>query len=435
MTAPSSGRSRPMRVAMLVRKFPKLSETFILNQITGLLDAGVEVDVFAWTAGNDDAVHLDVDRYDLMSRTHYLQPRGSRLGRVAAILGNLGATRGAWRRPGLLIRALNVGRYGRAAYSLALLHEATAFVRREPRDIVHCQFGQLGHKALTLREIGALPGRLVVSFRGWDLTGHRVRHGYGPLFEAADLCLPVCEVFRERLIEAGCDPGKIRVHRSGIDLRNFEYVERSRASGGPFRLLTVARLVEKKGVEYGIRAVAALKDSGRKVAYRIVGDGPLRSELESLGEKLGLGDSLRFSGDQDHGQVVEALREADVLVAPSVTARSGDQEGIPNSLKEAMATGLPVVSTLHSGIPELVDDGTSGFLVPERDVETLAERLAFLADQPETAAAMGRSGRERIEAEYDCELLNQRLLELYRECLSHPGGMARAPSRHSSCHS
>lgn len=400
-----------MKVAMLVRRFPKLSETFILNQIVGLVDAGIDVDVFAWTPGDDAATHSDVRAHGLMGRTHYIQPPRSRARRLGAALAS-------WRRPGLMLRSFRVRRYYRPSSALALAYAGATFLRQGPHDLVHCQFGQLGLTALTLRDLGVLPGRIVVAFRGADLTVDPDVEGYRTLFEVADLFLPVCEVFRDRLVDMGCDPDRIRVHRSGIDLSKFEYSERPRVADGSTRLLTIARLVEKKGVEFGIRAVARLKESGRRIFYTIVGDGPQRPGLERLVDDLDLRDSVRFAGGLKHGDVLTYLEESHVLLAPSVTASNGDQEGIPNALKEAMAMGLPVVSTLHSGIPELVEDGVSGFLVPERDAEALADRLAVLVDHPDRWDDLGRAGRRRIEADYDVRVLNDRLADVYREVLA-----------------
>jgi colanic acid/amylovoran biosynthesis glycosyltransferase len=308
-----------MKVGMIVRRFPKLSETFILNQITGLVDAGIDVDVFAWSPGNNAAVHGDVRTYGLLDRTHYLQLPRSRLRRVGAALAS-------WRRPGLMLRCVGARRFGRPASARALAYAAAAFLRRGPHHIVHCQFGQLGLTALTLRELGVLPGRIVVAFRGADLTVDPDVEGYRALFEVADLFLPVCEVFGDRLVDLGCDPAKIRVHRSGIDLTRFEYSERTRPADGSTRLLTIARLVEKKGVEFGIRAVARLKESGRQVVLTIVGDGPQRPELEGLVDDLDVRDSVRFAGALSHGDVLTFLRESHVLVAPSVTASTGTRK-------------------------------------------------------------------------------------------------------------
>jgi colanic acid/amylovoran biosynthesis glycosyltransferase len=130
---------------------------------------------------------------------------------------------------------------------------------------------------------------------------------------------------------------------------------------------------------------------------------------------LGLGDRVRILGWATPDQVRDGLERAHVLVAASVTARDGDEEGIPNVLKEAMACGLPVIATRHGGIPELVEHGVTGFLVAERDAAGLAERLGHLAAHPESWAALGAAGRARIEREYDIERLNDRLVAMFAD--------------------
>jgi colanic acid/amylovoran biosynthesis glycosyltransferase len=403
-----------MRAAILVRRFPKLSETFILGQITGLVDAGIDVDIFALKPGEDDAVHPQVQKYELMRRTHYLQPPRSPVARVAGAIRRVAGHRVQWWQRAAMLRSVRSPLHGGTASAFSLLYAGASFFATGPHDVVHCQFGNLGLMALRLRQMGALPGRIVVSFRGADLTVEGAFEHYAELFRVADLFLPVCGAFADRLVAMGCNPDRIRVHRSGTDLNAFPFAGRGRGPNEPTHFITVARLVEKKGVEYGIRAVARLAAGGRRVRYTIVGDGELRRSLEQLAASLGAADVVRFTGPLDRDGVAATLRDAHVLVAPSVTGADGDQEGIPNVLKEAMASGMPVASTLHSGIPELVDDGVSGFLVPERNPEALAERLALLADSPDRWPAMGRAGRARVEAEYDRERLNGQLVDMYR---------------------
>ena len=176
---------------------------------------------------------------------------------------------------------------------------------------------------------------------------------------------------------------------------------------------TVARLVEMKGVAYGIRAIACAYECGEDVVYHIVGDGPLRGELEALSHELGIADHIRFHGALPNDAVVALLAQTHVLLAPSVTAANGETEGIPNAVKEAMACGVPIVATRHSGIPELVEDGISGYLVPERDAPALAKRLLDLSRQPECWPAMGRAARAKIERDFDSNALSDALVELY----------------------
>ena len=191
---------------------------------------------------------------------------------------------------------------------------------------------------------------------------------YDELVKAGDLFLPISDFFKQKLIDEGCDPAKIVVLRDGIDVSRFEFRARCRAESEPTRLLFIGRLEPKKGIFFATRAVANAVQSWRKVVFDIIGDGALRGDLERLVAEEGIADAVNLHGAQPQDQVLAHLRDAHVLIAPSVTAPNGDQEGIPNTVKEGMAVGLPVLSTLHSGIPELVENGVSGFLVPEHDV-------------------------------------------------------------------
>ena len=203
----------------------------------------------------------------------------------------------------------------------------------------------------------------------------------------------------------------------GVDLKMFAFAPRRPRQDGKVRLLTVARLAEKKGVEYGIRAVANVLRKHPHVEYNIAGDGPLKNDLANLVDTLNINDKVRLLGWKRQEEIVELMKGADILLAPSVTSRGGDQEGIPVVLMEALAQGLPVLSTQHAGIPELVQDGESGFLVPERDVNALTERLEFLVQHQELWPEMGRAGRDYVERHHDINKLNDQLVQLYQRLL------------------
>jgi colanic acid/amylovoran biosynthesis glycosyltransferase len=408
-----------VRIAFLVYGFPVVSETFILNQITGLLDAGHDVEIHAAAVSNAASAHPDVERYRLRQRTWYHDMPRSPLRRLGHAAGLVIRT-GAWRRPAVVARALDVRKHGRPALALGLLYSTVSFMERAPYDIVHCQFATLAPTALALHEVGALSGRLVVSFRGTDLTTRRAGVDWGAVFRGGHLFLPVCAAFREQLVARGCDPAKIRVHHSGIRVSRFAYRERRPAPGEPTRVLTIARLIEKKGVAYALRAVSRVKAAGRRMCYTVVGDGPLRGDLERMVAELGLGADVHLAGVRSQDDVIALLHDSHLLVAPSVTASTGNQEGIPNVLKEAMATGIPTIATRHSGIPELIDHDVSGLLVPERDAGALAASLIYLIDHPERWADMARAGRKRVEAEFDSDTLNRELIALYRQLAAGP---------------
>jgi colanic acid/amylovoran biosynthesis glycosyltransferase len=292
---------------------------------------------------------------------------------------------------------------------------SVALLERGPFDIMHSQFGTLGLLGVPLNQILPSKCKSVTSIRGYDVTVFLKKHprAYNELFRQGDLFLPVCEFLKERLIQEGCKENKIVVHYSGIDCSKFVYIQRERAPGDPIKVLTVARLIEKKGVVFAIEAVSRLLFKGEKIDYTVVGDGVLRESLQQLIVDMGIMRQVRLVGSKTHEEVRMALEESHVLIAPSLTAESGDQEGIPNVIKEAMASGLPVISTFHSGIPELVTDRVSGLLVPERDAASLAEALAYLIHHPEICDEMGRVGRMKVERHFDSKSLNRKLEELY----------------------
>ncbi len=206
---------------------------------------------------------------------------------------------------------------------------------------------------------------------------------YQTLFREGDLFLPVSHSLKRLIIQLGCDEEKIVVLPSGINCQNLPSSPRNSQQGEPIRVITIARLVEKKGIAYAIQAIDKIVKSGKSIQYSIIGDGELRGDLERLIEEKDLKEYVQLLGWKSHEEVIRLLQDAHILIAPSVTAKDGDQEGIPNAIKEAMALGLPVIGTQHSGIPEIVEDGVSGFLVEERDADALADRLSYLIDHSE----------------------------------------------------
>ena len=403
-----------MRLAWLTALFPVLSEIPFLNQIVGLVERGHEVDIYADGPQPGGPFHPDVARLGLESRTRYpIRWPAGHLERWRAAARLLAAHRGSERR--LLLRTLDPSRFWHRAWTLDQLRRTARFLPLRPYDVCYCAFGMDAPHALRLRRVGALGGELVVAFRGADTTKYVARRGprvYARTFREARLLLPVCDFLGRRLLQLGAPAERVVVHRTGIDLRRWPYRERHPAAPAGVRMVSVGRLIEKKGIAYVVRALRLLVDRGVRAEYRIFGDGPLREPLTALTRELGLADRVVFEGRQGQEVVREGLDRADVLVAASVTAADGDEEGIPNVLKEAMASGMPVVGTRHAGIPELVEEGITGWLVPERDEARLAEALARLAAEPERWPAMGRAGRAKVEREYDIDRLNDRFAGL-----------------------
>ncbi len=257
----------------------------------------------------------------------------------------------------------------------------------------------------------------VVSFYGYDCWAVPRKEGpdvYRRLFSTADCTLVLADEMGKQLQDLGCAAAKQRKLAVGVRVEDFAFHERKLGPGEPMRVLTIARFVEKKGLEHSLRAVAEVQKRRGGIQYDLIGDGPLRGQIEKLIAELHLADTVKLHGYCEGKRVHELMAQAHILLLSSVTAADGDQECTPVSLMDAQAAGMPVLSTRHSGIPEVVRDGQTGFLVPERDVPALAERLEYLADHSHLWPEMGRAGRKHVEQNYNCETLSHQLVEIFR---------------------
>lgn len=409
-----------MKIAFFVIQFPTVSETFILNQICGLLDRGHDVRIFAHFRGNDPVVHPDVETYGLLDRTKYIPPvpakRWSRLSKAISLCRRHGFS--SWPR---LIKSANFFRYGRQAASLGLLFSSIPFLDRGDFDIVHCHFGPTGLTAVLLREIGLLKGKILTTFHGVDVNVYPALYGegaYQKLFERGDLYTVNTAFTAEKVVALGCPREKIVKLPVGLNMSNYQYRPRFPNETEDIKVLTVGRLEEKKGIEYSIRAFQRAQQAHPNLQYLIVGDGVLRDHLNRVIKELNLSDKVQLLGWKTQDQLQSLYAEAHLFVLASVTSTNGDQEGQGLVLQEAQAAGLPVVSTLHNGIPEGVLDGRSGFLVQERDIDALAGKLIYLIEHPELWSEMGKAGRNFVECQYDINRLNERLVAIYEGLLT-----------------
>lgn len=425
----------PTKVLVVTGEFPKLSETFVLNHITGLIDEGVDVTIFAERPGAADQWHADVDKYRLMERCLWygmpnsLKPARDYLNenskKIQREIGKLleGATLVGMPPPLDALARTMVEEQVRTDVKLRLFHAAEVLNRAQKSfDVAHCHFGHRGLFAAELKRMGVLNSKIVVSFHGIDLTEHLRKEGvhvYDRLRDEADAILPISNFFRERLLKLGFSPRRTTVHHVGVDCSKFAFRPRTKAQGESIGLLTVGRLVPKKGVEFALRALGVLKQRGQlsQFHYDIIGDGPEREALVALCAKLGLNEAVTFHGGMDHGKIAEWMQQSDLFLAPSVTAANGDMEGIPTTIMEAMASGMPIVTTDHSGISELVQDSVSGFLCRERDFDKLADRLRFLSNNRELWPEFGREGRRTVEADFNIRSQNLRVIQRYNELL------------------
>jgi glycosyltransferase involved in cell wall biosynthesis len=283
--------------------------------------------------------------------------------------------------------------------------------------LIHAHVGTDGLLVLPLARMLGVP--LITSLRGYDVTRSdsallrsgrlswmRYALGKKQLQRGGALFLAVSDALRERAVARGYPEARTLTHYNGVDLDRFRPDLTPREPG---LVLHVGRLVEKKGTTVLIEAFAKIADA----KLIIIGDGPLRASLERQAREMG--DRVRFLGALPSDEVTNWMRRASVLAAPSMTAADGDAEGLPNVVVEAAASGLPVVGTNHSGIPEAVDEGVTGFLVPEGDSGALAARLAELLGSESLRRNMGIAARRLAERKFNRQMLTVRLESIYDE--------------------
>jgi colanic acid/amylovoran biosynthesis glycosyltransferase len=401
-----------MRIAFVVNSFPTLSETFILDQITGLIDLGHDVHIFATPPTQAVDHHPEIERLDLMNRTTYhprpVASKGLRRGQAMWYVLRtcprvpLGTMR-------LVARQLSRPRefdYPRFLLWLSVL--------RGRFDVIHCHFGPNGLLMLPLKQAWPYVP-LVTTFHGYDIR-MALRddvHMYAPLFRQADLLMANSEYTRGVLNELGAPAGRVCVHPPGVDLDYYRPAGRSPRDDAsrPLYLVTVGRLVEEKGLEHGLRAVARFRQlyPDCRFQYDIVGFGSQEALLRAMIEDLALSPHVRLRGYMTRPQVLATLQEADIFLLPSIA------EGLGVVLLEAQAVGVPIVASDVQGIPHAVDPGRSAFLVPPGDAEALAEALRRLAQDPPLREHMGRAGREFVRKHYDLQALNRRLVQTYQD--------------------
>ncbi len=395
-----------MKIAVIVGGFPKLSETFILRQLTGLVDLGHEVDIFSRVNPQEVSVQPDVLRYGFLARTHYYSLPRSRAARVARALRTFLAL--LPRYPGAMLRCLNLARYGSVYAVLNNVMFLAPFLGRR-YDVIYCFWGGNGADFIVLKDV--FPGvRFVNRFGGddYDLGDELGVEALALLRERADRFIVQTDCYgRATLRRYGFDDGKIVTYRHVITLRDIPFRERV-FDGKQLRIVTVARLVAKKGLEHGIRAVAAVQARfpDLRVQYRIIGDGPLRDDLTRLVGTLGMASSVELLGPRTTPDVMGCLGESDVFLLPSLMEQAG------YVLLEAQASGLPVVATRVGGVPEMVRADRSALLVPAGDAGALAGALGQLLADSGRWPAMGREGRAHVEECHAADRLAPRLAEI-----------------------
>ena len=296
------------------------------------------------------------------------------------------------------------------------LRALQSILRKTDARLLHIYFGQIAVHLLPLIRAWKKPS--VVSFHGADVTVDMNRPAYREatrqMLDAVKLVLVRSDSQRRAVIRLGCDEKKIEIQRTGIPLDEFPFRERNFVGAATeWRFVQAGRLIEKKGLPVTLRAFAVFLGRHPNAKLTIAGEGPLLSQLQNLARDLNIDGRVSFTGFISQEQLREIYYASHIFLHPSQTGDDGNQEGIPNSMLEAMASGLPVFATRHGGIPDAIENGVSGLLVPERDHEKLAVALFDAAKDPGFLLRIARNGADIVRENFDLRAQAQRLEEIY----------------------
>ncbi|RYU65234.1 glycosyltransferase [Aliivibrio finisterrensis] len=405
-----------MKIAIFCSSFPNLSETFIINQVIGLLKLGINVDVITNDIPNDEIMHSSIEEYSLMERIKFfgLGARKSKIHKLTLTIFNL-------------LYLIVKGKYTdvfdvvldpclTSSQKMNLISALTNW-NNVHYDHVICHFGTNGYYICKMRDLGLITGPISTVFHGFEMSRYeevkRFLPSYKQLFLKGDLMLPISDLWKKKLIDWGCDVGKVKVHRMGIDINEYKLKPTGKSFSLPLNVVQVGRLTEKKAILDSISAVVKIAKK-HPINFTVIGDGELFSSSKELVTKLNATGYIHLLGRQPQEVVRGYLEEADVCLLPSVRAQDGDMEGIPVSLMESMAKGNITVSTYHSGIPELIEHRNSGYLVPESNVDELADCLAEILATPHKEIELIRNNARAVCVEkYNNDILNLQLSKYF----------------------
>ncbi len=297
--------------------------------------------------------------------------------------------------------------------------------------LLHIYFGHIAVHLLPL--IRAWKNQSIVSFHGADVMVDMNKPAYREatrqMLDVVKLVLVRSESLRHAVADLGCDEKKIEVQPTGIPLEEFPFRERSFPSsdgGSEWRFVQAGRLIEKKGLPVTLRAFASFLKRYPNAALTIAGEGPLLGHLRELARELKIANRVTFTGFMSQEQLRVLYYGSHIFLHPSETGPDGNQEGIPNAMLEAMASGLPVFATEHGGIPEAIEHGMSGVLVPERDVEELAWALLNAVEDRHFLSQIARGGAEVVREKFDVRMQVRRLEDVYLRIIGTGGFTPKA---------
>ena len=408
-------------IAFIVKYFPTVSETFIVNQINGLIDAGFKVSLYAYQKVDTFIVHESLKKYNLLSNVvYFVKPPVSKLSRLITFLNwtiqNLFKIK--WR---LFFKSLNVFKHGKDAYTLKLFFEAQWFLTSYDFEIIHAHFGMNGNRIAYLKAYGIIPEqvKLITTFHGYDLVPDKLnmyKEEYNYLFkEAAAFTVntPYLEGLLQKVnnYQKPCD-----ILPVGLDTTFFRR-KTIKNNTEYFDIVFCGKLITLKGPDLAIGILNALHKLGyTQVRLHIIGNGKLRSELEKQVQSLNLKEYTVFYGSLSQKEIIQRFEQADVFILPGrYDPETGRAETQGLVIQEAQSMGLPVVVSDVGGMKYGLLPDESGFIIKEGDINGFVSTVEKFISNPKLKNQMGKVGRQHVKDQYDNGILAEKLLTIYKK--------------------
>lgn len=407
-----------MRIAIVVGSFPTISETFIVNQIISLINAGHHVTIFAYKKTSIKQIHGSITEFNLLDQVQYFQKNGSsRKKKYAYFLRWIGKNflRIRWDK---FFKSITTYVNGDKIFSLNIFFESQWFLNNKPFDIVHVHFGHNAERIAKLKSKGFLDdARLIATFHGFDLIPEQTEQyklKYRNLFKEASL-FTVNAQYLFQILESIRGKENVSILPVGLDTNYFRRKTKMLLKD-PYTLIFCGRLIELKGPFVALDIMEELFLENLNVVLRIIGDGPLRESIYEEIKRRGLSDKVILLGALSQEEIIEEFEKAHIFLMPGIKdprTQRAESQGLV--IQEAQAMELPVVVSDVGGMKYGLLPGETGFVVEKEDIRGFVRAIEKLIKQPSLIQEMGKKGREFVVAHYDNEVLCNQLLALYNQ--------------------
>jgi glycosyltransferase involved in cell wall biosynthesis len=399
-----------LKILYILDVFPNLSESFIVNEIVELLKSGVDIEIFSYLRPKNEPTHVELNQYGLPQRVHYYTKNYAMdYTRALSCLS---------RKPVPFLKTLSYPfSFKEKIYLFPFITRIDNELEKTFKaDLIHAHFATRPTTiAMSIAKIANVPFSFTA--HAYDIfTNSNTALIKREIREAGGV-VTISNYNKNYMIKLGADPDKVRVVHCGVNVEKFKPRRDGKAKRDSLVILTVARLVEKKGIEFLLRAAGQMLQEMEKpsIILKIVGSGPEEIKLRGLAKELGILKQVEFLGDVTDEELTDLYNSSEIFALPCIVAQNKDRDGIPVALMEAMSMELPVISTHVSGIPELVTNGKEGYLVPQKDIKSIAKAINNLIINPDLRRKMGVNARKKIEREFNIKNTCKDLLNFFEE--------------------